>query len=154
MHSVLWPQQIKGARCGFDFSQKMRSLRILSRHVRVGSARSVRPLASWAPKARAAVQAPPLQALAVIRRHGLLLQRRASWVAPHTEVAVVSGGKRLAVTWADGETKTFHAAWLRHNCRCPACWDPTSGQKVLPDSQLSGKLNVTSAGEAKLDCLK
>ena len=132
----------------------MRSLRILSRHVRVGSARNVRPLASWVPKARAAVRAPPLQALAVVKRHGLLLQRRASWVAPHTEVAVVSGGKRLAVTWADGETKTFHAAWLRHNCRCPACWDPTSGQKVLPDSQLSGKLSVTSAGEAKLDYLK
>ena len=32
-------------------------------------------------------------------------------------------GRRLCVSWDDGEESTYHAVWLRHNCRCPKCWD-------------------------------
>ena len=32
-------------------------------------------------------------------------------------------GKKLCVSWADGEESTYHAVWLRHNCRCPQCWN-------------------------------
>ena len=32
-------------------------------------------------------------------------------------------GKRMCVSWADGEESKYHAVWLRHNCKCPQCWD-------------------------------
>ena len=31
-------------------------------------------------------------------------------------------GEKVCLTWIDGEASTYHAVWLRHNCRCSQCW--------------------------------
>ena len=43
----------------------------------------------------------------------------------------LAGGKKIRVTWSDGEESTYHAVWLRHNCRCPKCWGESSDQKLV-----------------------
>ena len=40
-------------------------------------------------------------------------------------------GKKLCVSWADGEESTYHAVWLRHNCRCPQCWDDRNAAPLV-----------------------
>ena len=62
-------------------------------------------------------------------------------------------GKKLCVSWADGEESTYHAVWLRHNCRCPQCWDDrNAGHSVhfsllrnveIKTTELSGDHNAT-----------
>ena len=38
-------------------------------------------------------------------------------------VEATQDGKKVCVSWADDEESTYYAVWLRHNCRCPQCWD-------------------------------
>ena len=35
----------------------------------------------------------------------------------------------LEVAWADGARSTFHNIWLRDNCRCSECGEPTIGRR-------------------------
>ena len=57
----------------------------------------------------------------------------------------LAGGKKIRVTWSDGEESTYHAVWLRHNCRCPECWDPVTEQTLVTPENLRGKLSAQSA---------
>lgn len=50
----------------------------------------------------------------------------------------LDAGQKLRVIWEDGHTSDFHARWLRHNCRCPMCWNPWSYQKLLSHRDLEG----------------
>jgi len=53
-------------------------------------------------------------------------------------------GKKLCVSWADGEESTYHAVWLRHNCRCPQCWDErNAGHKVHFSSLRNVEIKTT-----------
>ena len=53
-------------------------------------------------------------------------------------------GKKLCVSWADGEESTYHAVWLRHNCRCPQCWDDrNAGPMVYFDSLKNVEIKAT-----------
>ena len=53
-------------------------------------------------------------------------------------------GKKLCVSWADGEESTYHAVWLRHNCRCPQCWDDmNAGHKVHFSSLRNVEIKTT-----------
>lgn len=58
----------------------------------------------------------------------------------------LESGSKLKVVWQDGQEATYHARWLRHNCKCPKCWEPVSGQKVLSTKELQGRdMSVRSA---------
>ena len=37
--------------------------------------------------------------------------------------------RKLFLDWVDGHRSTFHYIWLRDNCDCPVCGDPTHGEK-------------------------
>lgn len=58
----------------------------------------------------------------------------------------IDSGNKLKVVWKDGQEATYHARWLRHNCKCPECWESSSGQKVMPRKALQGPhMSVQSA---------
>ena len=58
-------------------------------------------------------------------------------------------GKKLCVSWADGEESTYHAVWLRHNCRCPQCWDDrNSSPMVYFDSLRNVEIRSTEVSGA------
>ncbi|MXZ81033.1 MAG: DUF971 domain-containing protein [Gammaproteobacteria bacterium] len=65
-------------------------------------------------------------------------------------ITVKNEESTLAVDWSDGATSRFHSVWLRDNCRCEACGEPSIGRRTL---RLSGiDLEVTiSAAEALQD---
>ena len=61
-------------------------------------------------------------------------------------------GKRVCVSWADGEERRYHAVWLRHNCKCPQCWDDGfSSPLVYHDSLRNVKIiSSEAAGNRKV----
>ena len=64
-------------------------------------------------------------------------------------------GKKLCVSWADEEESTYHAVWLRHNCRCPQCWDDrNAGPMVYFDSLKNVEIKATEvSGDGKTKVL-
>jgi len=58
-------------------------------------------------------------------------------------VSCAADGKKMKVTWDDGEESTFHAVWLRHNCQCSECVQHSSGQKLVTSVELSGSLRIS-----------
>ncbi|MBT4038673.1 MAG: DUF971 domain-containing protein [Rhodospirillales bacterium] len=44
------------------------------------------------------------------------------------------------LTWSDGRSSQFHHIWLRDNCRCTDCGEPSTGRRSLRLSELD--LNV------------
>ena len=60
-----------------------------------------------------------------------------------TTVSCAANGKKMIVTWDDGEESAFHAVWLRHNCQCPECVQHSSGQKLVTSELLSGSLRMS-----------
>lgn len=57
---------------------------------------------------------------------------------------LTSDPRRLRVTWEDGHESTFHAIWLRDNCRCEECRHP-SGQRLLDTRTLPDDVSLSSA---------
>ena len=53
-------------------------------------------------------------------------------------------GKKLRLSWADGHESSYHAVWLRHNCRCPAC-TTSINQKTIGRRDLESNTRVTSS---------
>ncbi|KAJ8314518.1 hypothetical protein KUTeg_006668 [Tegillarca granosa] len=47
------------------------------------------------------------------------------------DFSVINEGKKLKIAWSDGKTSNFHAVWLRFNCYCEECCDPSSNMKSL-----------------------
>ena len=62
-------------------------------------------------------------------------------------------GKKLCVSWADGEESTYHAVWLRHNCRCPQCWDDRNAEPLVYfDSLRNVEIKTTEvSGDGKTE---
>ena len=61
------------------------------------------------------------------------------------DVSIGEDGKKLKVLWSDGEESRFHATWLRHNCRCPKCYDRSAEQPTVGLKELSGQPMVEYA---------
>ena len=56
-------------------------------------------------------------------------------------------GKKLRLSWADGHESSYHAVWLRHNCRCPTC-TTSSNQKMVERRDLESNTRVISSSIA------
>jgi hypothetical protein len=41
----------------------------------------------------------------------------------------------------------FPAAWLRHNCPCPACQDPVTGQRLIDITDIPNECGLTVAAQ-------
>ena len=51
----------------------------------------------------------------------------------------------ISLSWDDGHTAEFHSIWLRDNCRCAACGEPSTGRRTSRLTALPCELAVTSA---------
>ncbi|MEZ4658405.1 MAG: TauD/TfdA family dioxygenase [Caldilineaceae bacterium] len=65
--------------------------------------------------------------------------------------AAVVEGDAVRVTWMDGRTARFHHMWLRDNCACASCIDPTSHERVhsilaIPDDVCPAAVSVSAEG--------
>ena len=58
-----------------------------------------------------------------------------------TTTTLQADGTILA-TWADGQSASFGAYWLRDNCRCAQCRHPGNGQKLYQIVDLPAQLAV------------
>lgn len=58
--------------------------------------------------------------------------------------AVENSGASISVTWADGATNTFHAVWLRDNCRCDQCGEPVTGRRTSRLTDFPLDINATA----------
>ena len=64
---------------------------------------------------------------------------------------VASGGGSVTIRWSHPDrpeleaSSSFHAGWLRRNCRCEACREPSSGQIRTPPWTLLPQYTVTRA---------
>jgi len=73
---------------------------------------------------------------------------------PRLQQAVLDGGSKVLVKWANGEERVFHTCWLRDQCMCADCMS-SSGQKqdrpigaVLPGKQVPQQVEVEENGES------
>ena len=58
-----------------------------------------------------------------------------------TTTTLQADGTILAI-WADGQSATFGAYWLRDNCPCAQCRHPGNGQKLYQIVDLPAQLAV------------
>ena len=49
---------------------------------------------------------------------------------------VTQGPGALKITWSDGAKSEFHYIWLRDNCRCATCGEPSTGRRQLRLTEL------------------
>ena len=69
-----------------------------------------------------------------------------------TSVSVADGGRKLALSCSGEEDdRTFHPAWLRHNCHCSQCL-VFRAQKTVPTKALSKDLMITAANIEGYSC--
>ncbi|NKB77605.1 MAG: DUF971 domain-containing protein [Gammaproteobacteria bacterium] len=55
-------------------------------------------------------------------------------------VNIAKGDDKVLVTWSDQTISPFHFIWLRDNCRCADCGEPSIGRRTLTLTDLS--LNI------------
>ena len=55
----------------------------------------------------------------------------------------------IQVTWKDGKKHLFHFIWLRDNCRCSDCGDPSVGRRQLRLTDLDLHINTK-----KITCIE
>lgn len=60
-------------------------------------------------------------------------------------LALSPDGKKFTITWPDGEENTYHSPWLRHNCKCPQCYNGSADQKLIDAERMQGELILHSA---------
>lgn len=48
------------------------------------------------------------------------------------EIQLAQKGKSAKVRWAEADSSTYHAVWLRANCMCPSCHDVSQQRLYLP----------------------
>lgn len=53
----------------------------------------------------------------------------------------VTSAETITVTWSNGRSSEFHHIWLRDNCRCDECGEPSTGRRALRLSNLN--LNIS-----------
>jgi len=51
----------------------------------------------------------------------------------------------LSIRWSDESVSFFHHIWLRDNCRCPACGEPSTGRRKLRLSGIPKEIIAVSA---------
>ena len=51
----------------------------------------------------------------------------------------------LTLSWPDQSDSVFHAIWLRDNCRCEACGEPSIGRRQLRLSGIDLDISITGA---------
>ncbi len=54
-------------------------------------------------------------------------------------------GTQVTLRWNDGTSSCFHAIWLRDNCRCSHCGEPSTGRRTLRLSQIDLSVTLTDA---------
>ncbi len=54
-------------------------------------------------------------------------------------------GHKLDLQWNDNFRSSFHAIWLRDNCRCDQCGEPAIGRRTLKLSELDIDLKILNA---------
>lgn len=71
----------------------------------------------------------------------------------NVEVEISSGGDAIALTFAGGGTKRFHAIWLRDNAWDEATRAPGNGQKLITLGAIPADTRVSAAriGDGRLD---
>ena len=69
-----------------------------------------------------------------------------------TRTALENRGRSLKITWADGESAAYNAAWLRHNCQCPLCVT-SSNQKAVDPTLLDPYTTVYTVGNPCGTCM-
>ncbi len=60
-------------------------------------------------------------------------------------VRLENHGGQVGVLWGDGHESRFDAIWLRDNCACPACRDPSNGQRRFDVAALPTDLTIVAA---------
>lgn len=72
-----------------------------------------------------------------------------------TSVKRLDGGQTLAVEWADGSTRRFHAIWLRDNALDEATRSPLNGQRLITLQDFPASIRIVEADivEDALDIL-
>lgn len=63
----------------------------------------------------------------------------------NVQVAVTEDKKKLAIQCEGEEERRFHGVWLRHNCRCPICTSPNTGQTIVSPRLLVKDLKLETA---------
>lgn len=48
-----------------------------------------------------------------------------------------AGPKELEITWTDGHVSVYPVVYLRRSCRCAACIDEWTGERILRPEQVS-----------------
>ena len=59
----------------------------------------------------------------------------------------------LSVRWSDKSVSFFHHIWLRDNCRCPACGEPSIGRRTLRLSGIPKEIIAISTAIDRDDAL-
>ena len=60
---------------------------------------------------------------------------------------------RAVVTWDDGGRSTFHHLWLRDNCPCPSCRDPSVPERLVDTLSIADKVAPEAVGVTATDGL-
>jgi gamma-butyrobetaine dioxygenase len=63
-------------------------------------------------------------------------------------VEVIDGGAALAARWDDGQTRRFHAIWLRDNALDPETRAPENGQRLVTLQDIPADTRILAAGIA------
>eukprot|EP00055_Hartaetosiga_balthica_P013030 m.65210 g.65210 ORF g.65210 m.65210 type:complete len:542 (-) comp8145_c0_seq1:103-1728(-) len=48
-------------------------------------------------------------------------------------------------------TSEYSSTWLRHNCQCPSCWEPSSGQRTVLAADLVVDNAITNVSFSEVD---
>jgi hypothetical protein len=67
-----------------------------------------------------------------------------------SSVSITDNGKILKLICDDHQQDEaaadlrYHSIWLRHNCRCPSCFSPSTDQTIVPVPLLTNDLKLIS----------
>ena len=64
------------------------------------------------------------------------------------QAEILDGGRAVALTFADGTRRRFHAVWLRDNSFDQATRSPRNGQRLITIGDISPETRITAAAPA------
>lgn len=56
-----------------------------------------------------------------------------------------AGDKELKITWSDGHVSKYPSFYLRENCRCAACVNELTGQRLIAPGSVPRDLKLVRA---------
>ena len=121
-------------------------MRVITRFYRIlrpslSSLQRSRSLGSWCwskKQHHCSTNNSPSRSLPVVLARALAVEATATASLGYE---VLSNGRKVKFTWANGETSSFHSVWLRHNCQCSDCI--SSNQKSINPTSLDPNMSVT-----------